>query len=168
MIECEWLPELVLCNDLSKFSEYQDIIYLIFKKDLIEKTPYFNGAQVKIRYEPYEFGKEEAFWHVTCKDYNKAGERFPDIRRCERIRWIKSFIENFDCNKNTCDYCEGIKIWSEPYKSKIRIHILLKEERYIVVLEKRPHYFILITAFYYDEDHTLNNALKRYEKFRLK
>lgn len=166
MIDCKWLPDLIICEDLSKFNEYQENIYQIFKKDFIETHPEFFGKQVKIRFHPMEYGKEEAFFHVTCQDYLKDGERVPDLRRCERIRWVRGFIENYNCDSSICTSCDGIKIWDEPYKSNIRTHILLEPERYLVVVEKRPSYCLLITAFYFDQEHRLEKALKRYKTYK--
>ena len=45
-------------------------------------------------------------------------------------------------------------------------HLLLEEERYMVVLEERKGYFLLITAFYLDYDHALQKQLKHYKQYR--
>ena len=84
----------------------------------------------------------------------------------ERIRWVRAFIENYDCDLSKCEDCDGVKIWNEPYKSKTRVHLLLEEERYMVVLEERKGYFLLITAFYLDYDHALQKQLKHYKQYR--
>jgi len=115
-----------------------------------------------------ELNKEEGFYHVTCQDYNNDGDRVPDLRRCERIRWVRKFIENYQCNKETCTICSGVKVWDEPYKNTFRTHILLEEEKYMVVIEKRHNYCLLITAYYFDREHTLEKKLKKYEKYKAK
>ncbi|KJR46475.1 hypothetical protein UF75_3140 [Desulfosporosinus sp. I2] len=46
----------------------------------------------------------------------------------------------------------------------MRTHIFLEEERYLVVVEKRPTYCLLITAFYFDQEHRLRKILERYNK----
>ena len=164
MIDCVWLPELVLCDDLSKWTEYEQIIYSIFCQDFIETRPQYCGKPVYIRKHPIEQGKEEAFFHVTCQDYSKSGNRVPDLRRCERIRWVRSFIENYNCDSTQCPTCDGVKVWCEQYKMYTRTHILLEEERYMVVVENRAEFNLLITAFYFDMDHKLEKALKRYHR----
>lgn len=163
-----WLPKQEYYEGYASWNDYQDTLYDIFKNDFIDQHPFFEGKQVNIRKHPIEFGKEEAFFHVTCQDYMKEGERVPDFRRCERIRWVKAFIENYNCDSSLCDACEGIKVWSEPYKNTSRVHILLEEERYMVVLERRDSYCLLITAFYFDKDHTLEKKLKHYEQYKEK
>lgn len=68
-------------------------------------------------------------------------------------------------NNDGCEECTGIKLWDKPDKNTHRTHILLEEEKYIVVLEKRPDYCLLITAYYFDREHTLVKKLKEYEKY---
>lgn len=162
-----WLPDLLFFDDYNNnWDNYQDAIYNTFKADLIDNPPSFEGKIIKIRWQPIEYDKPEAFFHVTCQDYRKDGERFPDFRRCERIRWIKAFILNYKCDSSLCESCDGVKVWKEPYQNKMRVHILLEEEKYIVVVEPRATYCLLITAFYFEHDHALEKKLKHYEKFR--
>lgn len=162
-----WIPKQELFDDYENdWKKYEAALYAIFKSDFIDNHPYFEGKQVNIRKHPMEYNKEEAFFHVTCQDYLKDGERVPDFRRCERIRWVRSFIENYNCDASLCPECEGIKVWNEPYKSTTRVHILLEEEKYMVVVERRVNYCLLVTAFYFDKDHTLEKKIKHYEKYK--
>ena len=167
-----WLPQMEYYQSNIDWQEYENLLYDIFRHDFIETTPQFNGKQVKIKKYPIEFDKESAFYHVTCKDYKDNGVRYPDLRRCERIRWIRAFIDN-NCDSTNCPNCTGIKTWIEPYKNKKRVHILLEEERYIVVLEhrtqnhKHSENYILITAFYLDYEHALKKKMKHYEKYKI-
>ena len=160
-----WIPELEYYDNYFSWGEYQEALYSIFRNDFIDNHPYFKGKQVNIRKHPIEYGKEEAFFHVTCQDYQKDGNRVPDLRRCERIRWVRAFIEHYHCDSTLCDACDGVKIWEEPCHGKKRVHILLPEERYMVVLEPRKSYCLLITAFYLDHEHTLAKKLKHYEHY---
>lgn len=167
-----WIPELEYYDsykveDSSKsWMIYQEAIYNIFKHDFVDSQPYFESKPVNIRKAPIEYNKEEAFFHITCQDYQKDGERMPDFRRCERIRWVRAFIENYDCDISLCDGCDGVKVWEEPYNNTKRIHLLLEEERYIVVIERRAQYYLLITAYYFDHEHALEKKLKKYEKYK--
>ncbi len=165
--EC-WLPELIVCEDLEKWEEYEDLIYSEFVADFIDSNPTFHGRRVQIRKHPIEFEREDAFWHVTCCDYSKNKERNPDLRRCERIKWIRAFIENYECNGFCCDECDGLYIWSTIYKptKSPRFKILFEEERYVVIVEQREKYCLLITAYYIDQEHRLEKMLKEYEKVK--
>lgn len=163
-----WLPEIELLDDHGgEWSVYEKFIYDIFKHDFVDSPPYYEGQRVSVKKYPVENGKEDAFYHVTCEDYFKNSERVPDLRRCERIRWIRAFIENYRCDPSKCDGCDGVKVWKEPYKSRVRVHLLLEEERYIVILEPRKDYCLLITAFYLSYDHSLRKQLKHYEQYKL-
>lgn len=162
-----WLPNQEFYSDYDSWESYQETLYDIFKTDFLDSHPLFENTRVSVKHYPIEFGKEEAFFHITCKDYSGNGERVPDFRRCERIRWIRAFIENYDCDATLCEDCEGVKVWREPYKNRTRIHILLEEERYLVILEQRPDYFLLITAFYLDYDNALEKQLRHYEQYKV-
>ncbi len=163
-----WLPQQeIFDNNKTTWKNYEDLLYSIFRKDFIDSHPYFENKIVNIRKHPMEFDKEEAFFHITCQDYSKSNNRQPDLRRCERIRWVRAFIENYNkCSTSFCDSCDGVKIWSEPYGNTERTHLLLEEERYIVVLEKRNNYVLLITAFYFEHDHALKKKLNHYLQYK--
>ena len=166
MNEICWLPALEYFDDYGNdWPTYESALYNIFKEDFLDSYPFYKKIRVKVKHYPIEYGKEEAFFHTTCKDYTGGGERVPDFRRCERIRWIRAFIENYNCDPTQCEGCEGVKVWNEPYKGKTRVHLLLEEERYMVILEKRDGYYLLITAFYLDYDNALNKQLKHYEQY---
>ncbi len=162
-----WLPALEFFDDYGNdWTTYESVLYSIFKNDFIDSHPSFKNLRVSVKHFPKEYDKEEAFFHTTCKDYIGGGERVPDFRRCERIRWIRAFIENYDCDPSKCKDCDGVLVWSEPYKRKTRIHLLLEEERYMVILEKRNEYYLLITAFYLDYDNALAKQLKHYAQYK--
>ena len=83
-----WVPDLEIYNTdvYELWKDYEDFLYTIFRTDFIVNHPSFEGKKVQIRFYPIENNKEEAFYHVTCQDYMKDGNRVPDLRRCERIR----------------------------------------------------------------------------------
>lgn len=167
LINCEWLPGLMLYEDYdNSWKKYEQALYESFCEDFIESKPQFQGKNVAIRRYPIEYGKEEAFYHITCQDYYKNDNRVPDFRRCERIKWVRKFIENYACNREECKECSGIKTWEEIHKNRTRIHILFEEERFIVVIEKRDIYYLLVTAYYFDHKHTLNKKLKKYKEYQ--
>lgn len=161
-MNCKWLPELLPCNNWAEFAKYDQIIYEVFKNDFIYSQPSFRNLKVKIRRQPMECGKEQAYFHITSKEYVIGQERCPDPKRCERIKWVRAFIENYICDPAECGECSGIKIWGEPYKANTRVHILLEEENYMVIVEVRPTYALLITAFYFDYQHSLEKQLQKY------
>ena len=162
-----WLPELLLLQDYdNNWMPYENALYSVFKNDFILSCPTFEGQEVWIRRYPMEFDKENSFFHVTCKDFGKTGEREPDLRRCERIKWIRSFIENYNCDPSLCEGCDGIKVWKEPYKNRFRVNLFFEEERFIVILEPRERYCSLVTAFYITYQHQIEKRLRKYEQYK--
>lgn len=162
-----WLPPLNPFDFENDYQEYENNLYLKYQRDFINTQPFFEGKQVKVRFYPKINGYEESFIHFTCKNYENIEERELDFRRCERLHWIRRVIENYLC-KNTCtnSNCDGIKIWEEPYKMYLRVHFLFEEERYLVIIEKRKDYNLLITAYYLEYDNALEKQLKRYCRFK--
>lgn len=163
MVTC-WLPNLFEL-DLNNWSNTEDVLYDKFVNDFIKGKSYFRGKPIRIRKHPLVNEREEAFYHVTCKKFEGYSEREPDMRRCERIDWIKAFIEFYAQCKN-CNKCSGIKIWKTPIDN--RIYLLLEEQRYVVILEERSEYILLITAFYVDYQNTMRKLLLKYEKYKNK
>lgn len=162
MVDPCWLPDTIPYNSNENWGDYEDALYSIFEYDFIKSQPRFKGKQVQIRRHPVELGREEAFWHVTCRDFSKDGDRKPDLRRCERIKWVRAFIENYDCKKSCGNDCDGLYIWATQYKNKTRFKILFKDEMYVVIIEEREKYCLLITAFYIDNENRLEKMLKEY------
>ncbi|QGY85768.1 hypothetical protein F1614_06910 [Staphylococcus epidermidis] len=147
------------------YHEYIDYLYTqVFKKHLFNNKVYFNGKKIILKRYPEECGKENSFFHLTTVSANKnvpLSDREPDLRRCERLHWIKPAIEtdhiqicNFKCFEIFEDH-------SRRYK---RIKLLNEEDRYLIVLEDRENYYLLVTAFYIEQDYYLKGLVKEKEK----
>lgn len=164
-----WIPDLEYKSPYEDFSVYEDRIYEIFKNDFIAHNPTFQGLPVKVRRYAEEIdGKWAGFFHITSVEDHKTGERDVDLRRCERIRFPSPSISySFNCPTCNYDTCEKPLIWKERQYGKNRIHILLKSEKYIIVLEPRPKakmpYCMLITAYYLDRENSFKREIRRYE-----
>lgn len=169
--EC-WIPETKPCEDLTQWDKYDGELYAIFKRDWLDSCPTFMGLPVHVRHNPKWGDREEGYWHLTCCDYGKEGNgpesRNPDIRRCERIRWPRAFVENYSACKScddTGDACSGVYVWkTRSARGKWRYKLLHEDERYLVVLEPRKSYCLLITAYHLDDDRSLKSCLREYEK----
>lgn len=161
------LPDLIICENYTEINDYIEKLYHIFRRDFIDSFTRFNDKNVHIRKEPLDNNKESAFIHLTHEDYyhNSANpnDRVPDFRRSERLPWIKAIIENYKCSLDK--HCGRILYWEEIFRGYTRINLLYKDEKYLVVLEKRDFGYLLITGFYLDTDWALEKRIKKYNQY---
>lgn len=154
-------------EDSESYQSYFNRLYDVFKEEILNKLSY-NGLPIMIKEFPPEGGdKEEGFYHLTTTDYERGlNYRQPDFNRSKRLSLIKPIIENYKkCPICVDDSCSGIYLWSEPFKNnKTRIYFLLQEMNYIIVLEKRTGYYLLVTAFYV-KPQNMESYFKRYEEY---
>lgn len=156
-----WLPKLEPYDGSSDWIEYSDYLYAIFLDDFINSIPIIKNTRVAVKKYPTYNDKHEAYFHITCKNYNYNDHnamRDPDLNRCARIRWPRAFIDNYDSS--------NLLVWKAPYKSTHRINIMFKEKRYIVVLEDRTDYYLLITAYYFDYQNAFARKIKEYKTYK--
>lgn len=164
MPNCCALTDIIDFNYYKDWKSYEEKLYSIFAQDFLLNRPSFKEKNVFIRKHPRVFNKDQTFFHITSKDFkgDDPNNRIPDLRRCERIHWIRPMIEierYMQCN-NHC-----LKIWIEEIRGRKRIHILNEDDRFMVVLEERKNYFLLITAYYIEYRHTLKKKLKKYQEY---
>ncbi len=156
----EWLPALILLSDHSgEWQRYIDAVYAVFHRDLIASQPRFRGRWVHCRRDPIIDGKEAGFWHCTSEGKDEVS-RTPDLRRCERVAWIRATIEN--SNDATID------IWvRDDGRRGRRVHIWYNEE-YLVVLGERKarSRYQLVTAFCTDRAHTIRKKRRERDGFK--
>ena len=151
-----WLPD-PLALEPWNIDTYTQI-YIIFCRDFkdINKKVYFKNERIII-FNRLLDGKEEVFWHITDKESHPYSERYPDIRRAERINWIKPIIENYADPEIKCfDYLEG--------NGKTRTYIWLEKFDFVVILEKLPKgNYTIITAFYIDYENKRRELRKKFD-----
>jgi len=100
-VTTNWLPPLIKFEDFDgDWERYINELFAIFYRDFIESQPKYQNKWVRCRRDLIK-GKEAAFWHCISEGPDEK-DRKPDIRRCERISWIRSVIEhsqddNVDC-----------------------------------------------------------------------
>ena len=166
---CKWLPNIVECKDFSKWNEYLDSLYIIFKKDFIEDRIIFDEKYVNYRREPMDGKYEHAFIHLTHKNEfhnsNNPNDRVPDPRRAERIGWNKPIIEQYPCNEE-CLNCSKILYFEKLHGKNVRSYFLLKDFRFMVIIEKRNNYNLLITGYYIEYDNMMDKYIKKYEQYK--
>ena len=141
----DWLPSLIRLEDYDgNWDKYINAVFAIFYHDFIETQPRFAGKWIRCRRDPIQDGKEAGFWHCVSEGADE-NQRTPDLRRCERIAWVRKVIEH----ANDAD----VDVWMQRKGRDQRIHIWY-QETYLVVLGERGRYYQLITAFCTDREHT--------------
>jgi hypothetical protein len=159
----DWVPPLI------PFSEYDgawepfiEDVYAVFRASFVTDQPRFQGRWVRCRRDPIYDKKEAGFWHCTS-DGETEDNRIPDIRRCERIGWIRAVIEH--------STEAGVDVWENERNGERRSLLWLREEFLIVLaVRTRPRdgfqYFQLITAYCTVEEHRKRKLRKERDEFR--
>lgn len=154
----EWLPELVLFQAYGgDWGRYLQALYTYFTQDFITSQPCFEGAPLAMKRHPVIEGKEATFWHLISEGESE-GERLPDLRRCERIRWPKPVIEHAAE--------QVIKVWENERGNEKRICLWLETAEYLVVLARRNGYVLIWTAFPVTENHRKRKLQREYEAYQ--
>jgi hypothetical protein len=144
MTNPSWLPDALRYADFNgEWDRFLDTVYQIFERDFKKSKPVFQNYPVT-HDSRIEDGKEAVFWHITCRDDSRTGDRELDIRRCERIPWPRPMIEH--------PTDTAISIWKNERKKtntqrQTRILIWLEDLDYIVILSERPKTMVFVTAY---------------------
>lgn len=152
-----WLPEPLNYDDFGgKWDKFLTSVYGIFERDFKYSRPIFKEHPI-IYNSTLVAGKEEAFWHITSSSDIVTGNREPNMRRCERIGWIKSIIEHAND--------EYVKMWENKRGSSIHILLWLEELDYMVILRERRNRAVLLSAIYVDQNRRRRNLRKEWEQW---
>jgi hypothetical protein len=153
----DWLPELLTLESIGgQWPPYEAAVYAAFKYDFIDHTVYYEGMRIGLRRHPMYNNREWAFWHVT-QEGDVEEDRTPDLRRCERIGWIRAIIEHAED--------DSVLVWENERRGNRRILLWLESLDYLVVLGVRKRgYAMLVTAYPTDRAHTRKKLRREYEE----
>lgn len=133
-------PDLLLFEDFEgNWARYEDALDEVFMRDLARGGPKFRGRRVGCRRVPETNRRWASFWHLI-QEGHVEDEREPDMRRCERLPWIRYVIDN-------CDSDPDIHVWEQHRSGSERNAMLWLAEEYVVILGARSDYWLLRTAF---------------------
>lgn len=147
-------PELLLFS--GDWPSYERELYGIFESEIKDGCAKYGGLPVKCRRHPETQGRWASFWHLV-QEGPVENDRTPDLRRCERIRWIRWVIENADSHPE-------IDVWQNTRRNGANVLLWFREE-YLVVLGKRQGYWLLRTA-YFTEHFRRSRGVERLRKER--
>lgn len=142
----QWLPPLLTLSDCGGiWQAYIDAVYAVFDRDFIRTECLLRGKRVGVRRQPSFENKWFTFWHCISEGEVEE-QRTPDLRRCERIPWIRPIIEH------DCESC--VDVWTARKNRDERLYLWFSEQ-YLIVLGIRNGYYLLITAYPTNLPHTV-------------
>ena len=146
-------PDLLLLEDFNgDWNTYVDGLYRIFMTEIARGGLRFRNRIVNCRRQKETFGRWASFWHLTQRGPVEE-DRLPDLRRCERIRWVRWTIEN-------APTCPHIDEWQNRRGGETSALLWYREE-YLVVLAERKKHWLLKTAYRTDPSHRGTSRLRR-------
>ncbi|MBU0537573.1 MAG: hypothetical protein KKG00_05325 [Bacteroidetes bacterium] len=153
----EWLPDIICLEDHDNDPEkYLGHLFSIYEKDFVNGTSLTFGGNRVLTATNIIDGKPSTFIHVTTEEQG-AATRTVDLRRCERMCWIRPIIENSDL--------DDILIWENTRGSgkKLKKNVILffeKGDFVIILLELKNVYYIV--SAYHVRPHTKEKLLREY------
>lgn len=150
-------PDLIYLQDYNgSFEDYFRAVYSSFENDFIKSNPTFEGVNVYAQKHPEVDGIHRTFYHITHEGEDE-GNRTPDFRRMERIRFPKFIIDG-------CPHCEFL-VWKNVRGRDSRILIFNEAEGYLIVLTERRSFNLFWTAYYVEQNHRKRKLLQEYQQY---
>ena len=132
-------PDLVSFNAFGgNWTAYEAELHRIFIAEIARARLQFGGIPIGCRRYPEAAGRWASFWHLV-QEGRVEDDRTPDLRRCERIRWVRWVIENAAAHAE-------IDHWKNARGTQVNTLLWFREE-YLVVLAQRQGYWLLKTAY---------------------
>ena len=151
-------PDLVLFDAFGgDWSAYETELHRFFLNEVAGGGLQFRGVSVRCRRRPEAGGRWASFWHLV-QEGRVEDDRTPDLRRCERIRWVRWVIENAGAHSK-------IDEWQNTRGTETNTLLWYCEE-YLVVLAQRQDYFLLKTAYCTEKSGRIWQLRKERDAFR--
>lgn len=160
---CILKDTMLVCEDLSDYAEYERTLFDIFHTLYEEGALVYKGFPVKMKHYPPNYGERSGFYHLTCENYQHTPDetdRFPDMRRCERLQWPEKIITS--CTS----HCPKLLTWENIRHGKPNIVLFCPELDYVVILAKRKGYLLLTTAYPVNYPNRRNDLLREYSAYK--
>ena len=135
---------------------YENELYRIFIGEIARAGLRFRGQGVNCRRMPETAGRWALFWHLV-QEGPVEDERAPDLRRCERLPWVRWVIEKASVHPE-------IEEWQNTRGGETNTLLWYREE-YLVVLAQRRDYWLLRTAYCTDQPHRVRLLRQERDRF---
>ena len=139
------------------WAAYETELHRIFIAEIARGGLTFRGVRVNCRRLPEAAGRWASFWHLV-QEGRVEDNRTPDLRRCERIRWVRWVIQNAPA------YAE-IDEWQNTRGTGVNTLLWFREE-YLVVLARRQEYWLLRTAYCTEKSGRIGQLQRERDDFR--
>lgn len=158
--DADWLPVIICLEHFGgDWKEYLEATYEIFRRDFVVSQPSFRGQSVGLKRFPIYDEKESTFWHAISGGPTEE-ERVPDLRRCERVPWIRPVIEH--------EAEPAIRIWPQERKGEKRVALWFEDKEYMVIIARRKEKWLLWTTFMVSLPHQIRKRKREYIQNRMK
>ena len=150
-----WLPDLFPV-DPWQHDTYEGL-YHLFEQDFKVSQATYAGQDVWF-FPDIEDGKEKIFWHLTSRKIDNADDRMPDLRRCERLPWVRPIIDQPGQPE--------VLAWDhEEGDGSIRTYVWLEDFDFVVIMKKYPNGGRrLITSFWVEYENTKRKFKIKYDR----
>jgi len=150
-----WLPEMLKVNPWT--DETFDMLYKVFEHDFKNRNLHYKGFNVWY-FPEMKDGKELIFWHLTHREDKRTGQRYPDMRRSERLPWARPIIENPDKPE--------VLAWDfREHDGKTVTYVWLKDYDYLVLMKKlKDGQRRLMTSYYISYPNKRRKLEKKYRR----
>ena len=138
---------------------YETALDRIFLNEIARGGIRFRGDPVNCRRMPETAGRWAAFWHLV-QEGRIEDDRLPDLRRCERLSWVRWTIES-------AQTLPEIDMWENTRGTEVNVLLWYREE-YLVVLARRPGYWLLRTAYCTDQSRRAAQLRRECDAFQRK
>ena len=155
-----WLPPMVAVTPWR--SDTFDSLYAIFVRDILNGRLRYLGFNVWFYPDREEDGKEAIFWHLTSREDKSQNPpvRLPDLRRSERLPWIRPTILRCPCVDG------DVLDWDhEEGDGAIKTYLWLHQHDFLIVMKKLPDgRRRLITSFHLDNANQREKTRKKWTR----
>lgn len=161
------LPELIDFNDYQNYDLYEEALLEVYERDLWKGSMKFNGLNVIPRvHKRFELSGKMLDWtfaHFTSKGKIEEDREF-DLRRCERIGWVKPIIDNahLDC----------VKVWENDrhHNGKTITSVILwcefaRTKVVITKLKRKIDYYVITTFYLINKHHKIKSLNDEYNAY---
>lgn len=132
-------PDLLRFADFGgDWAAYEAELNRVFMDEIARAGLVFRGEAVNCRRHAEVAGRWASYWHLV-QEGPVEDDRTPDLRRCERMRWVPWVIQNAVAHPE-------IDEWQNTRGTEVNT-LLWYSEEYLVILGRRNGYWLLRSAY---------------------